>query len=228
MWGNKNGILDDLFAFARSNSNVILELKTKSHNITYLLQNDIPKNVIVTWSLNPQSVIDHEENFSASLDKRIHSAKMVADKGALVGFHFHPMIYFDGWEQEYSDIANSLVEKFQPSQVALVSLGTVTFTKKVINQIRSRGMKTKILQMDLVDAGGKLSYPLEIKEELFSHLYQSLKKWHDNVFFYMCMEDMTLWKTVFGYEYQTNDELEVAMIDAYWGKVTGLCKDLPE
>ena len=35
MWGNKEGVLDALFEFARLNSNVILEFKTKSNNIRY-------------------------------------------------------------------------------------------------------------------------------------------------------------------------------------------------
>ncbi|MGB5917632.1 MAG: hypothetical protein WBG60_00760, partial [Arcobacter sp.] len=33
MWGNKDGLLDALFDFARENQNVILEFKTKSNNI---------------------------------------------------------------------------------------------------------------------------------------------------------------------------------------------------
>ncbi len=43
MWGNKEGILDALFDFARKWPNVILEFKTKSNNIKYFLENDVPK-----------------------------------------------------------------------------------------------------------------------------------------------------------------------------------------
>ena len=35
MWGNRNNILTDLFAFARANPNVILELKTKSAAVAW-------------------------------------------------------------------------------------------------------------------------------------------------------------------------------------------------
>ena len=37
MWGNREGVLDALFTFARKNPNVILEFKTKSDNIKYFL-----------------------------------------------------------------------------------------------------------------------------------------------------------------------------------------------
>jgi len=38
MWGNREGILDALFTFARKHPNVILEFKTKSDNIKYFLE----------------------------------------------------------------------------------------------------------------------------------------------------------------------------------------------
>jgi spore photoproduct lyase len=67
MWGNHQGVLEALCVFAENNPNVILELKTKSKNIGWLLKNPVPRNVICTWSLNPQTIIDHEEHLSASL-----------------------------------------------------------------------------------------------------------------------------------------------------------------
>lgn len=222
MWGNKDGILDELMSFARANPNVLLEFKTKSHNINYFIQNDVPKNILLTWSLNPQCVIDVEERLTASLEQRLKSARLVADKGILVGFHFHPMIYFENYEQEYGEITKFLAENFKPEQVALVSLGTVTFTKKVIKKIRERSIYTKILQMDMIDAEGKLSYSLEVKKEMFRELYKGLSTWHHKVYFYLCMEDKSLWLDVFGHEYQNNDEFEQDMISSYFAKVNNL------
>ena len=60
--GNREGVLDAQLDFAKSNSNIILEFKTKSNNISHLLNTDIPKNVFVSWSLNPQIFIDNEEH----------------------------------------------------------------------------------------------------------------------------------------------------------------------
>lgn len=219
MWGNKGDTLKVLFQFAENNPNVILELKTKSDNINYLLENRIPKNVITTWSLNPQIVIDNEEHLTAPLSKRLESAKKIAAKGSLVGFHFHPMVYFKDWEREYSNIANKIVEDFNPKNVALISIGTLTFIKPVIKKIREREFKSKILQMPLEDAEGKFSYPYDIKKEMFSKLYNFFTPWHDKVYFYMCMEDKRLWMDVFGKEYSTNEEFEIDMLNNYFTKV---------
>lgn len=221
MWGNREGILEALFAFAKQNPNVILEFKTKSDNISYLLENEVPNNILVTWSLNPQVIIDNEERLTASLEKRIQSARALADKGVLVGFHFHPIILYKGWQNDYENIAKILLESFTCKEVCLVSMGTLTFIKPVLKKLRNRAIQSKILQMPLVDASGKYSYPLEVKEEIFSTLYQAFKPWHNEVFFYMCMEDESLWQKVFGYEYEDNEKFERDMLNSYFAKIKG-------
>ncbi len=219
MWGNRFGVLDALMGFARRHPNVILELKTKSKNVSYFLKNEIPRNVICTWSLNPQTIIDNEEHRTAGLQERLDAARRVADREMLVGFHFHPMVQYAGWMEDYSDLFSCVRRGFDPSEVALVSLGTLTFTKPVIRQIRNAGFRTRILQMPLTESDGKLSYPDEIKLALFSHAYESLASWKDTVFFYLCMENQRLWRPVLGVEYPSNQAFEEAMKASYLGKI---------
>ena len=219
MWGNKEGILDALFNFARNNSNVILEFKTKSNNIKYFLENDVPKNIIVTWSLNTPTIIQNEEHLTASLEERISSARALADKGVLVGFHFHPIVVYKDYLDDYKKIYDTLINTFIADEVVLISMGTLTFIKPVIKQLRNREMKTKILQMPFETINGKQSYSIETKKEMFSHLYNSFKPWHGKVYFYMCMEAHSLWKDVFGYEYSSNNQMEEFMKNSYMDKI---------
>jgi spore photoproduct lyase len=132
MWGNREGVLDALFDFARRNKNVILEFKTKSDNIKYFLENDVPNNIICTWSLNTPVIIENEEHLAASLDKRISSARALADKGVIVGFHFHPIVEYDNYLEEYKEVYEELIDTFEPEEVSLISMGTLTFIKPVI------------------------------------------------------------------------------------------------
>jgi spore photoproduct lyase len=219
MWGNKEGMLDDLVLFAKKNPNVILEFKTKSPNVDYLLKNDYPRNVLTTWSLNTPIIIDNEEHRTASLDLRIQSARKIADKNRLVGFHFHPMIHYDNFKIDYKEVADKILATFSPDEVALVSLGTITFTKSVIKEIRSRNIKSKILQMPFEEIAGKFSYPDATKIEMFSHLYECLRPWHGKVFFYLCMEPIHLWPQVLGYQYKDNLEFEFEMKKSYFSKI---------
>lgn len=222
MWGNRGGVLDALFEFAKKNPNVILELKTKSDNVEYLLKSNYPKNIITTWSLNPQTIIEKEERLTASLKDRLDATKRIYDKGYLIGFHFHPLIYYKEWKRDYKEIFDFLVASFDPKRVALVSFGTLTFIKPVIKKLRNRALKSKILQMTLVESAGKLSYPYEIKKEMFKFAYDSFKRWHNRVYFYLCMEDHSLWRDVFGREYPTNESFEMDMKYNYLSKIKNL------
>ncbi len=213
VWGNRNGMLDDLTAFARKHPNVLLEFKTKSDKVDYFLQNGVPPNIVLSWSLNPQIIIDREEHFTAGLDKRLNAARAVAERGIKVAFHFHPIIYYDGWEWDYPDIARRLQEMFRPQDVLFISFGSVTFIKPVIKKIRKRGITSKILQMDFVtDPHGKLTYSDDIKIRKFRQMYHSFTQWHNKVFFYLCMEKADIWKAVFGRVYETNEDFEADMI----------------
>lgn len=219
MWGNREGILDALFLFARENPNVVLEFKTKSDNIKYFLENDVPKNILCTWSLNTKTIIENEEHLAASLDKRINAARRVADKGVKVGFHFHPIVEYENYLAEYQEVYERLQREFKPEEVALVSFGTLTFIKPVIKQLRSREFRTKITQIPHADASGKSSYPHATKVEMFKHAYESFKPWHNKLFFYLCMEEHSMWKESFGYQYATNNDFEHAMLEAYCNKI---------
>jgi spore photoproduct lyase len=216
MWGNNQQILDALIDFARLHPNVILEFKTKSGNITHLNKVELPPNIICTWSLNTQTIIQNEEHATASLERRLQAARELADNGAVVGFHFHPIIHYADWRQDYSDLYRRLQQMFTHSEVAMISLGTLTFIKPVMKKIRQRNFNSMILKMPMVEAAGKFSYPEETKLELFTHAYDSFSpEWHDAVFFYLCMEDHDMWQPVFGYDYINNDEFEKAMKQSY-------------
>ena len=220
MWGNSHGVLDALIQFARSHPNVILELKSKSANVRHLLQSELPKNIICTWSLNTATIISHEEHGTASLEKRLNAARAVADKGVIIGFHFHPMVHYKQWKKDYQGVIEQVTEMFDPDEVALVSLGTLTFIKPVIREIRKRGIESQILKLPLAGAQGKLSYPKNMKIEMFSHAWQSFPEaWKKQVFFYLCMEAQELWQPVFGFTYKSNDEFELAMKQAYWDSI---------
>tara|TARA_Y100000591_G_scaffold204344_1_gene176950 strand:+ start:79 stop:1197 length:1119 start_codon:yes stop_codon:yes gene_type:complete len=220
--GNREGVLDAQLEFARKNSNIILEFKTKSSNIDHLVRTDIPKNVFVSWSLNPQLFIDNEEHGTASLDQRISSARRLSDKGVLIGFHFHPIVYYENYEKDYSDVVRKVMATFEPSEIAMISMGTLTFIKPAIQKLRSSGLSSKVLQIPMADAVGKSSYTREIKAEIFNHVYSAFHHWHDRVFFYLCMEESSVWESVFGKYYSSNTEFENALFESVHSKMYSL------
>lgn len=214
MWGNKNGILDDMLHFARKWPNAVIEFKTKSRNIDHFLRVDVPANVICSWSLNPQVVVQNEEHLTASLSQRLDAARRVSDKGIGIAFHLHPMVHYEGWQGDYSSLIDRLTEDFDHDEVAFVSFGALTFPKPIIRKIRSSGIKTRIHQMSMSpNPEGKMTYPDHIKEALFGHAYRAFSAWHGKVFFYLCMEEPKFWETTFGKRYPDNAAFERDLLE---------------
>lgn len=218
------GTLSALFDFARRNPQIVIELKSKCARTDWL-ELDIPANVISTWSLNADTVVRKEEHGAASLKARIEAAAKCAEKGHLVGFHIHPMVYFTDWQKEYKNLVELLVDTINPNLVALIGMGTLTFTKSNLKTLRNSQRPTRVTQMQFTPIAGKFSYPLEVKKQMFSYVYSQFPQdWKDKVFFYLCMEDPSLWKPCLGREYDNNTQFENDMKNSYQNKIEQLRK----
>ena len=209
VWGNRHGILDALFDFAHKHPNVQIELKTKADRINYLLKHEPPDNILCTWLLNSETLIRNEEHATASFQRRLQAARVVADHGYRIGFHINPLVYFNGWRAEYASLAGHLLADFSPDELEFIGLGVMSFTSPVVREIRKRGGESKVLQMPLVeDPKGKLTYPKERRVELYSTLYKALQPWHGKVFFFLCMETSPVWEMVLGKTVPVAPELQ--------------------
>lgn len=220
MWGNKNNILGDMFNFARKWPKALIELKTKSDNIKFLLQSDVPFNVVCSWSLNPDVIIRNEEHLTADLHQRLDAARTVADKNIRVAFHLHPMIHYRGWRRDYRYLIGLIMKRFLPREIVFISFGALTFPRPIINKLRTYGIGSKINQTTMVpNPEGKLTYPDEIKTRLFSLAYEAFRDWHGSVFFYLCMEDPKFWDSAFGMRYPDNETMEAELMKSAWSKL---------
>jgi len=220
MWGNSHGILDAMFGFARKWPNALIEFKTKSSKVKYFVEKDVPYNIVCSWSVNPDQVIDNEEHLTASLGERLTAARKVADHGVKVAFHLHPMIDYENCDDDYVAMISEITQRFTPDEVLFVSFGTLTYTKPIIKKIRSHNIQSKILQMEMVqNPEGKMTYPDHVKNKLFNLGYQAFKPWHGEVFFYLCMEEPKFWLNVFGSVYSSNEEFEQDFYRVVWPKL---------
>ncbi|MFT5112210.1 MAG: spore photoproduct lyase [Parasphingorhabdus sp.] len=220
MWGNKNGILDQMLDFARKWPNALIEFKTKSRNVDYFLGRNVPTNVLCSWSLNPDTVIRNEEHLTADLDQRLSAARKVADKGILVSFHLHPMVHYEGWQDEYLAMIERVQTEFTAAEIGFISFGSLTFPKPIIKKIRDTGFETKIHQIDMVpNPEGKMTYPDEVKVEMFSLAYKAFSNWKDDVFFYLCMEEPKFWDKAFGWRFPDNEDFEQNLLKSVWNKI---------
>lgn len=216
--GDEYSTLSDLAAFAEQHPNLVIELKSKAYKDVF--KRKYPRNMIFTWSLNAETIIEKEERGTAPLLKRLECAQRARDNGSLVGFHIHPMVHFKGWREEYSRIAEEIEKRFSPAEILMISSGTLIFTRENLRFIREKQVRTRVIEMEKRLTAGKYSYPFEIKKEMFSHLFSSFSPdFIENIFTYLCLEDPALWMPCLKREYKCDKDFENDMRKHYFAKI---------
>ena len=177
-----------------------LEFKTKSNNIKNFINQEHAGNVIVSWSLNPQYIIEREEHNTASLEDRLEAARLCRDHGFLVAFHLDPVIYHPEWRDNYQKLVKEITSLFQPKEVSHVSLGALRFQPEQRHLMRERfGFTSLITQGEYFKSrDGKLRYDSQVRQEMFSFIHTEFKKQNPNWPVFLCMEDKENWLSSLG------------------------------
>lgn len=188
-----------LVPFFNKKKNAVLELKTKSACIENLLQQDDATNVIVSWSVNPQSIVDHEEKLTANLEERLQAALRCQSKGYRIGFHFDPVIIFPGWEQAYRELVDLLFKTIRPENVEWVSLGSFRYRPNLKKVMKERHPETQLLKGEhVVCEDGKFRYLRPLRNRAYAVIQEYLKEHSKHLPVYFCMETKETWEAVTG------------------------------
>ncbi len=196
--------LDDITEYSKllipyfSQKDVLFELKTKSDKIANLLTLKPSKNIIISWSLSPETIIKNEEKGTASLEMRLKAAKKVQDAGFRVGFHFDPIIHLQGWEKLYSELIRKLYSHIK-RPFAWISLGTLRCNRQLKTISELRFGQSNIFYGELfLGTDKKLRYPDFIKKEIYRKIIKKIRFFDKNTPIYLCMENSQTWADIDG------------------------------
>lgn len=172
-----------------------LEFKTKSAKVDQFLDCEHGGNTVVSWSMNPQNVIASEEHLTASLEERLGAAEKCLRAGFQIAFHLDPMIYHEGWEENYSRLAREIIGRFRPSDVNVMSIGALRFQPEQRHMMRERfGRDSMVNQAEVFKSrDGKLRYDAELRSSMFNHLLKEFKNHSAEWKVFLCMETPETW-----------------------------------
>ncbi|MDD5617492.1 MAG: hypothetical protein PHG69_00205 [Candidatus Omnitrophica bacterium] len=194
---NLTGFSKILIEFFSKLDNAILELKTKSDNVSGILKLRHNKKTVISWSLNPQPLIESDEWQAQNLKQRLAAARKCSEAGYLVGFHFDPIIYSRRWEGLYRELIDNLFNNINAESIAWISLGTFRFAPKLKTIIEQRFPYSKILDEELIlDFDNKLRYPRKQRVEIYKKIYSWIRQYSDSALVYLCMEPKDIWQEV--------------------------------
>jgi spore photoproduct lyase len=184
-----------LVPFFATLANGVLELKTKSVEIANLERLNHNGRTVVSWSLNSKKIRASEEKHTASIDERLVAAELCAKWGYRLGFHFDPLVYYPGWEDDYREVVRELFGRINPKNIAWISLGALRFTPRLGEIIRLRRPESRLPYGEFVPGHhGKLRYFRPLREEIYRKMLDWIREAAPSVFVYLCMESRLVWE----------------------------------
>jgi len=108
--------------FARHNPSITMEIRTKSAGFNAISDIMPASNIILSWTLSPQKIIDVYELSAPSLISRIKAAKSALDKGWRVRICFDPILPFEAWEEDAEQMLD-LVQQSIDLKAVDISIG---------------------------------------------------------------------------------------------------------
>ena len=179
----------DLVPFFKNRPHLQFEFKTKSTCIDGLLKEGGAENVVVSWSVNAPQFIEQVEHFTPSLTQRLAAAKQVAEAGYRIGFHFDPVVPFDGWKEAYLAAAEQIAASVPREKVAWISVGLLRFSRELKKVVENRFPENWILDGEfLLEFDGKMRYPEKLRQEAYEFFVPHLQKLFPQTVVYVCME----------------------------------------
>ena len=193
--------------------NAILELKTKTHHIKNLEKQPHCGRTIVSWSMNSLPVVRKEEGFAVSIEQRLQAAKTCESWGYRLGFHFDPIIFYQGWEEDYKLIVDKIFKTLGSSRIVWISLGCFRFMPSLKSFIQSKYPRSSIVYGEFVPGlDGKMRYFKKIRVEIYRKMYRWISSYNPGVCVYLCMEGRDVWKEALGFTPEEKGGLS-AMLD---------------
>lgn len=180
--------------------NVVLELKTKTTQITGLIHSEYRNRIVVSWSLNSPYISSREEKMAATLRKRLQAARQCQAEGFIVGFHFDPLVIHREWKREYLKTLDLMDQYIDPKGIIWISLGSFRYMPGLKAIIRRRHPQTSVLDGEFVRGlDGKMRYFKPIRVDLYTYIREKLEGWHPDLGLYLCMESDDVWNRSMGW-----------------------------
>lgn len=173
----------------KQKTEIILELKTKTDAVDTLLNLDHQNKTVVSWSMNPQNIVEREEYKTASVAERLAAAKKCVAAGYKVGFHLDPMIVHEGWKKNYATLIEQFFDTVAPEKIAWLSLGVLRFPNRQKKMIERRFPKNRALFESLRHTHLPfLTYEPSLRQEMYNAVQGFIQKISYKVSTYLCME----------------------------------------
>ena len=116
--------------------NILLETRTKSANITSLINYTEKLNwksptqkMEIAFSLSPRSIANQYELWTASLDQKLNAIKQLLEKWFCVGLRFLPLLPIKNFIEIYSEFLDEVNKKLPINKISSITIAPLIFNE---------------------------------------------------------------------------------------------------
>ncbi len=166
----------------------VFELRTKHSDVEHLPDCPHP-GVLVSFSINPETISRKIEAGSADLDERLRAARQLIDKGYRVAFRLDPIIAAGGYLDAYAGLAETVEATVSWKEISRVFLGVLRFDATLMRRLAGGAATRKLLDAEYVRApDGKYRVYKNARVAVYRELVASLRKFDPELQIELVME----------------------------------------
>jgi spore photoproduct lyase len=151
-----------------------LELRTKSTQIKSLLEMEPPPNVIVAFSFTPEEVAASVEHLTPSVDRRIRAMEKLQERGWRLGLRFDPLIYAEGYRDQYRRLYESVFDAVRVDSLHSVSLGPFRLPEELFRNMVRLYPESPLFAALVDGEDGQMGYPRDLEAEMVEFCREEL------------------------------------------------------
>lgn len=173
-------------AFAATQPNLHLEIRTKSANFRTLASLDPNPNAVIAWTLSPQEIIERYEHHTPSLAARLKAAAQALDAGWKVRLCIDPVIYTERFGAIYPELIDTVFATVDAERLHSLTLGSFRMSSVHLKRLKKRqSSDIAFYPYRVVDQVA--SYPEPIESEILDTLTQKALK-------YLATQKLRTWR----------------------------------
>lgn len=196
VFDNITNISRDLIGYFSQREDLILEIRTKSHNISNLLKIEAKENILISFTFSPQEVMDRYEFKASSFEDRIEAAGKLQEHGYKIGLRIDPMINIEDRKTIYQNMIKQIMETLDTAKIKDIGIGGLRYKKGLRQKVLSERVTDLFYNEFIIGIDGKERYFKKIRLDMYKEVIEKINE-YGNFDIYLGMEPKYIWNEVF-------------------------------
>ncbi len=192
------GYSRQIIPFFAAHPTARLTMLTKSADVGNLLDLDHQGHAILSWTVNPRTVIETFEKNTPPVEARMAAMEAAARAGYPVRAVVMPIIPISGWEAIYREFLTDLLSRVRLRRITLGSICSYPQAVRLMEQKLGRENPISV-QLDRRQSrmsDGRARFPQKLREKAYRRLVRTIREVNAEVEIGLCLEEPSMFDSL--------------------------------